>query len=352
MKTIKELYKDLYFNHKQWNYYFKKIEMPDSPESFEEFCIKYIELSGKLQNNPLTDVLNHNRSNEHVFSVFFLGILVYNNCSAVKTTIDKKLSYYKKQNPKADISFPYVWFMIALFHDSGYTFEKEDRIRSIQSFKDEYRIEFPLKSSVGVPRFMSKVYENYFNYRFHPTLDDDIRKPDHGILAGLLLYDSLTNIFEVNKPDDYDENKGYYMNELFWSKNLLNIYNLCSWVILSHNIFYARKGVVDDETLKLYESKEYELHPLILDASQESAINLKQYPFLFLLCLVDTIEPYKMGKDNSWTEIEKNYKINFTKNSVDLELPDSIPNSIKQMENWLAVDVKSNSLNQATITFK
>lgn len=351
MKTIKELYKDLYFNHKQWNYYFKKIEMPDSPESFEEFCRKYIELSGKLQDNPLTDVLNHNRSNEHVFSVFFLGILVYNNCSTVKTTIDKKLRYYQKKNPKADISFPYVWFMIALFHDSGYTFEEENKIRCIQSFKDEYEIKFPLKNAVGVPKFMSKVYEKYFVYKFDTTLMENIRKPDHGILAGLLLYDRLTKIYYKNKELVNGDDCGFRTEDgLFWSKKLLNIYNLCSWVVLSHNIFYVRKGIDRDADIRLYETSD--LSELVLEENQDSHIKLSKYPFLFLLCLVDTIEPYKMGKDRRWSKIENNYKIYFNKNSIDLELLDSIPNSINKMKNWLAVDVKSNSLNQATITFK
>lgn len=349
MKTIEELYKDLYSNPKHWNYYFKQIDLPKSPESYEEFCKKYIELSGKLQDNPLTAILKHPISDEHVFSVFFLGILVYNNCKEVKVVIDKKIRYYQKQNPKAVITFPYFWFMIALFHDAGYRFENCSKIFDLGEFKLYKRITHFLKNAKGVPSYMQKVYPKYFDYRMEHDIES-IKKPDHGILAGLLLFNSLTNIYELNKPKDNEESEGYYMNDLFWSKNLLNIYNLCSWVILSHNIFYARKGVDDDETVKMYESEDFKLFDLVLENKQESPIKLTKYPFLFLLCLVDTIEPYKMGKAMRWTEIEKNYKMNFNDDSMDIELPHSIPKSISEMENWLAVRLVPDAVNKNKIS--
>lgn len=94
---------------------------------YDCFIEDYIKASGKGDSNPLMKSLNHIDSKGHVFSVFFLGILLYDNCDAIKKQIDKKIKYYQKINGESEISFPFIWFIISLFHDSGYKFETENR---------------------------------------------------------------------------------------------------------------------------------------------------------------------------------------------------------------------------------
>jgi hypothetical protein len=348
-KTTQDLYEELFSKKECWNYYCENIEFPKTLNEYKEFCESFVKISGKSAGNPLANSLEHGKSKEHVFSVFILGLIIYNNCHKVQLAIDKKRNLYENKIPKSDLSFPYFWFMIALFHDSGYKFEDNQVIREIEDFKMEYKIKYSLKKVVGVPRYMDKIYENYFKCKLEQDLKPDIKKPDHGILGGLLLYDSLTNIYESNKPENFDEKEGYTKNGLHWSKKLLNIYNLCSWVILSHNIFYVRKGVDKEEFISLY--VDFKMDDLILGEKENSKITLTKYPFLFLLCLVDTLEPYKMVNDPRLV-VEKNYKMKFSDNSVEISFDNKKLEDLKKMSNWLAVDVNYNSANKVTITFK
>jgi hypothetical protein len=118
------------------------------------------------------------------------------------------------------------------------------------------------------------------------------REPDHGILAGLLLYDTLLKTYNhIKAVGDKIDNDTYTYNNLYWSKKILNIYNLCSWTVLAHNIFFLKVGVNNPVEINSYLSKE--LGSLIIQADQLPITNLKDHPFLFLLCLVDSIEPSK-----------------------------------------------------------
>ena len=288
MDTLHDLFQE-FFDSNKWNYYDGDFNNPFVDNDYDGFTRKYVECSGKGDSNPLMGCLTRVKSKGHVCSVFFMGLLLYYKCKEIRESIDRKLFYYKKQNPGINLSFEFYWFLISLFHDSGYIFEEDNKYDSVIDFKNDFKIKYNLKKYSGVPVNIAKSWQRYYNYKKKHCLDTNYRRPDHGILAGLMLYDYLNKTFEYIKTIGIDNGHGIYSyNRLNWSKKLLNIYNLCSWTILAHNIFYCH-SIKDSSTINaLY--KDHKISELIIS---EPIIIREKHPLLFLLCLVDTIDPSK-----------------------------------------------------------
>ena len=342
MDTLNDLFQEV-FDSNRWNYYEGDFDNPFVDGDYDGFARKYVNFSSKGDSNPLLDSLTRVTSKEHVVSVFFMGLLLYYKCKKIRDTIDRKLNYYKKQNPGIDLSFEFYWFLISLFHDSGYIFEEDNKYDSVIDFKNEFDIKYNLKKYCGVPVNIAKTWQFYYNYKKRYCLDPNCRKPDHGILAGLMLYDYLNKTFEYIKTIGADNGQGVYIyNRLNWSKKLLNIYNLCSWTILAHNIFYCHS--IKDSPVKNALYKDKKISELIIS---EPIIILGKHPLLFLLCLVDTIDPSKKSVNfNAYKMdlLEKQFVISFDGLHRD--------NAIKELSNWLKIDHAYNPLkNEVTLTF-
>lgn len=178
----------------------------------------------------------------------------------------------------------------------------------------------------GVPDLYKEVSPYYFIYR-----RIEFGVVDHGIYAGRKMFQDLWNIRKehaLNNPDPK-----------YWRKELVPIYNLVSWVVLAHNIWFT----LDTDTKKSQMYRNYKLEELILETGNKNdvvkyPITLKEYPFLFLFCLVDLIEPMKkIGNDECCNSID--FKLNDNTLTISSELKcnciEEYFNNIAKASDWL-----------------
>lgn len=308
MNDILHIYNRLYVDEIKWKYYSKMNINPFESDCYsKEFLTRFIELSGKAQQNPLYDNIDKldNQRIRHIVSTFFLGTFLYYEVPKFKASIDIVINRFKKQNENSKIEFSFIWFIICLFHDLGYSIENHETYRSFDDFITG-KVKYFLNERVGVPAVYENVYKNYFNYRLNSE-KGFIRRPDHGICGGIVLFDTLNSILLKKQKNKKAEG-------LLWNKKLINIYRYSSWVILSHNIFFIPKG---DEDENIY--KAHNLAELILDQDEAPKIKLTKHSFLYLFCLVDTLDPIKIF--NSFEELNK-VSFDVVENMIILEVSD------------------------------
>lgn len=254
-----------------WNYYNSEFNTLSS----REFIRSFIKSSGKEQISLYEDLeqLKSGPRLNHIVYTFILGIYLYNKLNHLHIQIDREISRYNKND--SSICFEYIWFLICIFHDSGFGVEEQSKtqIDFISQSIEELQ-HMHLKNPSGIPRIYKKVYRSYLFYR-----RDLFNCLDHGIYAGIHLYDELCRI-RKKKDDEKDGN-------LRWSENLINVYNYVAWIVLAHNIFFIDGGK-EGETRNY---KKYHLDSLI---TSQKIIKRSRHPVFFLFCLVDTIEPIKV----------------------------------------------------------
>ncbi len=275
------------FRCRRWNYYsdefIEKLNITTSDDC-REFIRKFFAVSGKageLNSIEEINLLSYERC-QHIVYVFLLGVGIYDKVVEIRTRIDEQIQQYVEQyGCKSDVNFYFIWFLCCLFHDLGYVVEDADTI------VDE-RITFSNgQKLIGVPKvFKKETIENYWNY-----IQRCRKKNDHGIYAGTVMYRSLCDIRSKQEKDCWDNNK------LCWEKELERIYNIASWIVLCHNIWFYHKGKKCER--EIYEA--YHLDKLLLEEG-EYKIKMKEHPLFFFFCLIDTIEPIKKVKDTSLLE--------------------------------------------------
>lgn len=334
MTTIKKQISEL--NQADWDYYSeignRKLKNPfTSRLSHKRFVTEYFNRSGK---NSVLDFINYipnkqlnNDRTKHTNSIFFLGILIYN-----KTNLHS--DFLENFNTAEYRRFPFLWFLSCLFHDFGFDIEKDKNaiigVNNLDDLKKRYSIENCLLETN--PREISKVLfseiENYFQYRLV-----DGKKIDHGIFAGLYFYDSLVK----NR-----QNKNYnYESTLFWGKELDEQYSQVATAIAVHNIWLPK---ADD--IKKY--KKYNLSSLTKDFKP---IKFNDFPLLYILGIVDTIDPMKTYLRKGFTPNEILTSIdliiignkvtlrNRKKSKLDFSL---MTKYVDEISNWLKVGVDYN----------
>lgn len=291
MKNLLSIYEEIFRDTDSWKYYSSMTPINPFKNSADakKFIKNFIELSGKADDNILYDDIKY--LDNHIVSTFFLGTYIYFNIPSIKEPIDKILKKHQSNNPKSKIEFSFLWFLICLFHDLGYWIENNNN--SYSDFNDflsrNCSVPYFLKSRVGVPVVYFNTYEAYFNYKIESKNECFGGKPDHGICGGVLLYNVLNKI--VNKRINNRERRK--SKGLYWDKKLLSIYKRVSWVILSHNIYFAWDG---SQNYQDY-SQNPALKELILDQKQGPLVKLNKHPLLFLFLLVDCIEPIKLFEE-------------------------------------------------------
>jgi hypothetical protein len=336
METLKDVFKRIIDDQVMWNYYGnKKLIDCIKDGEYNRFLEDYIKSGGK--GSIISERLSHPKSESHVFSTFFFGIILYHEFKVIKDNVDKKLMEFKKVDPKADVDFRFFWYLISMFHDSGYYFEDKEQdddcmdAFDLNCFYGKNSIRHRLKL-LGVPSKISNSWKRYYIYR-----RNHYKKIDHGISGGVLLFNTLSEKYEElrknHNKDSFKEKK------LYWSKGLLKAYRLAASVIVAHNIFWAKEG--KDDYVDRY--KNYELDQLIIGKDSKPIISLKRHPFLFLLCLVDSIELSKIvdvKSDNlEMLEFFKSFKLNPASNEILIDCNCGRTNSILSLPNWLPVSV-------------
>jgi len=342
-KNLLKIYSEVFEKSNDWNFYSNMDINPFNNEyNAKNFVKRFIELSGKAEDNPLYDyIIKLDKIRiRHIVSTFFLGIYLYSNIQKIKSSINKVVNRYKKQISDSVIEFSFMWYLICLFHDLGYSIEDNEKYEDFKIFIKNKQIIHSLKRPVGVPALYKDVYKDYFNYRLG-SINSDICKPDHGICGGIILFNALNEILIKNQNAQKPK-------KLSWNPKLINLYNYVSWVILAHNIYFIRKG---DKFEKCYRDKN--LDKLILNEGEISKISLKKHSFLFLFALVDTIEPIKVL--NEFTNLEKlkcKVELNNAKSCIiSLELDDEklracYFDKVYDLKKWLLpeINLKNNVL--------
>lgn len=337
MKSLYDLIDELPIA--QWNYYFGingdyNMAKPFIDNSnYCDFIFNYFNRGGKVQIFESCQLRVDNlRLPNHICSVFFLGIILY-----YKTAFHK--SYKLRSNDPGYASFPFIWFLVALFHDNAYQWEDKAKLMEIKSIADlvkKFKIEFSLfNRKFSKCKNLLQSRANYFVYR-----KKEWGLVDHGILGGLLLFDRLVKIRREKKIVN-EEN-------LFWSKKLENQYKTAANAISIHNIWPQSKNVCE----------EYDLKDIALEGFKP--IKFSEFPLFFILGLVDTIEPLKAFRKEGISDIDilKSLTLDFGRNrltvinngyaKIDFK---KLIGQTNNLNNWLDVDVKAEE-SSFELTFK
>lgn len=328
-------------------------------ESFQ-FIKQYFSegFKSKVFDFPIEKKFKCNGKHKHTVSLYYLGILM-------RDLVEKELEEFliknicKNNSKKLGFDFSYIWFLCCLYHDVAYVYENEAIISSDIELKDFLDKELEIKHDVydsklnssSYKRYPKKLVSNYFKYIL---IDKDLRKYEHGILGGYLLYDRLIK----NYDDKYEllkqhNNKSIDYNNFIYSE-LENCKKFCieqhdlfafiSNAIISHNIWLCTNK--DDEE----KYKKYKLDQLIVN--EHNKLSLKKDNLVFFLALLDTIEPIKQFNNNT-EEVWKNFEINFDKKNKRIKIDiinkdvfnkdetNKWNSKIKELEEWSKVKVKT-----------
>lgn len=310
---------------------------------FIRFIENFFQKAGKSKVFEYSDIqVDELRYPYHICSVFFLGILLTNKIPF----LSEKFKY--KPYEAGYYLFPFLWFLITLFHDNAYQVEKDEKlhleIKGLEDVYAKYVIEHRLfekknskYKSISIKRLLA-IRNNYFTFRLKHK-----KCIDHGLLGGVLLYDKLVKIRRIKKVENTDN--------LFWGSKLEKQYQLAAEAISLHNIWLQEEK----------ECEEYDLH----DIHKESfkAIKCENFPLFYLLGCVDTLEPLKAYSKNkeidavSIKAILDNILIEFGENYIIVIEKEVNPFSIlkkvcvsRYFKNWLKVDIID--LSEGTPSYK
>ena len=283
MKTILQHIKDL--PRSEWDYYYdidqnNELRNPflDKNITHEDFIFHYFKRGGKVDvlNTIGTDISNIRYPN-HINSVFFLGLLVYHNTGL-------KAKFRLGTNAPGYQTFPFIWFLISLYHDNAYHIENDPELIKVNHNLTQLRSNFNIEHYLfenklrGVSSRLMACCENYFKYRI-----EERKVIDHGIFGGLLLYDRLLKIRRRKAAANGQS--------LFWGEALEDQYKLAASAIATHNIWMPKKNQHE-----LYYN--YGLNNLI----DFTPLKFSNFNFLYLLGIIDTIDPIKTFKDDGVNE--------------------------------------------------
>jgi hypothetical protein len=237
------------------------------------------------------------------------------------------------ENPPEYEVFPFLWFLTCLFHDFGYEYEINkkyfSKIDGITSLKKYFRIRHHLldQNISYLPKDLIRSIPIYYQYKIASRMEID-----HGIVAGLCLYDKLVKNRLLKKSRRQKNN-----DDLLWDDCLDEQYALAGGTIATHNIWFP-----DTKSKSTY--IKYGLTDLI----NRHPITPSEAPLLFLLGLVDTIDPVKLfgSKHKKDSDVLKSVLIDFYKNEIRLSIDsrarlpfNKLRKRCKDLEPWLAVNV-------------
>lgn len=199
----------------------------------------------------------------HTVSSFLLGLTIRDKLQ-FDTRSWRRLPGEK--SPKG--SFELFWSWICLFHDIGYFYEENPDKYAGNKTISELINALKIKNNLLDESSHRELIENYYKMRI-----DTACKTDHGIVGAILLYDALIDLAKSNNI--YSKIKKH---REFFAK-------ICDTIAL-HNMWRATNSSVK-------EYNKYGLNELIPDESFNHMIYYNENPILFLLALVDTIDPIK-----------------------------------------------------------
>lgn len=337
METLLDLY--LNVDKAVWDYYSEInpnvkalnpfVENPNLAECHQQFIRDYFRLAGKtdvLKQFATFDILSDDRA-MHTNSVFFLGVLIREN------TIFKTHLFYEKRSKLNYPIFPFLWFLSVLFHDFGMKNELDpkilDEVNGLEDLYRKYDVNHFILNEMpkNIPMNLFAEIERYFNYRRSHN------KVDHGILAGIYLFDRLVKIRKYKRSHQDDE--------LSWHPSLDKKYALAATAIACHNIWTIAPNNPDCESY-VNAGLDYLIQPSF------EAISVSSFPLLCLFGIVDTIDPIKLYMRDGFEPktILENLEMSFFKREVTVRNRPDSPLSFKKLVKqangligWIAVNV-------------
>jgi hypothetical protein len=309
MGTLLEEYDNIFNDEERWKYY-KELSIGENPfdftnvkpEDYNKKAKDFIKLYFEAGNKDWA-LNGTEESSRHLHSVsaFFLGILL-------KETLFPGLltSSERTDRDMQEPDFLYYWFLTCLYHDMGYVIEfdrvnyppRELDLDSLVS-KIKERLQISCSSfnlfdeGVCGSIYQIDTIKRYYDYC---RKNSHINTINHGIVGGLLLYNRLNENYQQVVPDAEIEYKregklfspdDFYFNNLHYSICHKEYYKKVASVIVDHNIWLA-----DEKTREEYGAAD--LSELVRDP-----LSIKEHEFLFLLALVDIIEPIKLFYQHS-----------------------------------------------------
>lgn len=346
---------------------------------------------------------------EHSMSLAYLGILINKNLKCCfENEMRKGLNIHISVN-NAHFEFNYIWNIICFYHDLGYNFESgKESIFKISTKNQNYNVSEYIdnktraakSSEICYDAKFSFLYDRYFSNSFHQMFitsenntnknqlsfidyvrinnnfdikieyasnSIDCRKKvilknsnfykstiekyyvyrknemgvfDHGILGGYMLFDNLVKNY-VNKMANKLNKTEFIIDNMSYLIEQISLFAYMADCIVSHNIFFPNpsdKGIY----------REYGLNELI---KYHKPVKFKSNPLLFLLYLVDSIDPIKYFEQKTnlkYDEILKSIYIDFPScNTIELSISklfgikdEIIEKYIKRIEglsDWLGI---------------
>ncbi len=315
-----------------WDYYKKRTNSNFSPnimksskqEDHKYFFVQYF-VDGE-KSEILNDFFNAQddfKRSIHTNSIFFLGCLLYK-----KLELSNKIDFYSRKHDQ----FYFIWFLTSLAHDFAYKYEDNFNKYKDSISKDIFNLKHNListKNKCNKPYREGLVQHipEYFKSRLKQC------KIDHGIVAGMKLYDSLVKNRIIQKEKFGVEDKE---RNLYWGDDLDPLYHCASIAVATHNIWQNDKNK--------------DLFP----------VSLENFPLLLLLGLVDTLDPVKTFDcvdpvyvlENILIEFENLHTIEI-KNADDSKLDfNKLIKKVDKLDEWLNVEVDIHTDNSIKIMIK
>lgn len=280
--TILKLYRELYNTPEKWKYYPWFDEKKYTLESILDdggvaiqFIQDYFQCGEKTK--IVEDIARYCKKERasHSISTFFLGILLF--------------PLFAKRSPSANIlndkRFLWIWFLTCLYHDIGYKFEENRTLRpSLNTFVSDQNVQYKIfgNRSIRLKGITKKTVRAYYRYRLmeHGCVD-------HGIVGGILLYDSLRKNYATicQSCNGGNEHESFTWHGLNFSESHFQEYEKCANAIIQHNLWFNENGKDGYEKYI-----EYHLDELTFPSDKKP--RYKDW-LTALLVFCDTIEPIK-----------------------------------------------------------
>ena len=348
--SIWDLFEELTSDKEKWNYYVDNDIQNTAQDLFDNTnALLFIKSAFKKgsKDRALDIVYRDNceisqyRSN-HTLSAYLLGIILRD-----RLNIDmKELPQIEDRAPTKN--FLYFWSLTCLYHDYAFSVEEKSKefvedIRDIDDFTKHFNI---THSMLDGSEFKDLIV-NYFNYRIKEN-----GVIDHGIAGALLLYDGLIKQYtEAMEEEGITKKQSFMHHGLKYSREYKQQILFVANTIAQHNMWRAK-----ERDIPIY--RDHHLEELIPNSNNTHKISFHSYgkgqknKLLFLLCLIDTIEPIKcLGRDKNKNPITNPYivleklKISFDSNEKKFSIccPEKYysdyMNSIREIADWMDVEL-------------
>ncbi len=209
---------------------------------------------------------------QHTVASFLLGVVVKEELS-----LDMRNWIRLYDSKSSDASFGFFWSLICLTHDVAYHWERNskkmiEQVLTVEDFCLYNNVQYNLLDKTE----HADLIRNYYRYR----VGED-NKIDHGITGAILVYDALMTFY-------YEGTKQSQLNlcGLRLRKNFPVFCLRIAETVALHNMWRAT-----NKTAAKY--RQYNLGELIPDGSDNEKVLYKEDALLFLLGLIDTIDPIK-----------------------------------------------------------